>query len=759
MGTELCLFQTSVSTEYWTCSECTCDTSGTYHTCPECQELQDLFTHDDTRPPSEADLPLDEILKRRSRSRTKSGSKGKDDLAKAEAKRQSRSRSRSRSTPRVVDDTDAAATTTPTPTTPTPTTPTSTTATPTTAAATSTIPAATKVKREPPQDHPDAIERATRSRSRSRSKSLTREIVASFKEFRDKVTRGRSRSKSGDRLKAEEDEGVPGFHATVDHSREGLANGDVHIHVQVEPQPQEAAPPPPKPGKAWKEVSSETVTTRLVLHGGDTQGDRTLTLEQVTSIRKPDKTQESQTLRDAFRWKSPPSSSAADSSTQRPSTSAQPQSTATETFGRAFTPTESSQLTHTPVLTPSVLSAVPAALHHATLLVEASPFGLPFSTSSTSAVAPSPQDANEDASVAQISQVSPSVEQHGVCESVSPPDEVWPLPPDEPPPEEPTLIQVRPMESSSLTDIDSKLVLPAQTLPVSKAEASPPPCPAVEEEELPPPRPPTPVLEVDEVPPPRPPGPIEVYEDSLLKDNNVPVHEITPPRPLPPTIHEMTPPRPVPPASDDALMEELYVCAPPRPDPPSDDADDEREATPPRPQPPLQYEIGIPPRPPLPTIHEFSPPLHEGSPLLEELSENKKTEVTPPRPRAPIITQFTPPRPTEADTVTLPSLPLPPPPAESQHQMRLVPLEAAPEHSSPSDHPYTSSSPEKSGTSPDKESDADARTAPLTVPRSVAGGDMTDQRSRQPLGLPPPFPHPKADEDDMIRKMRKVTGY
>lgn len=46
-----------------------------------------------------------------------------------------------------------------------------------------------KVRRDAPQDHPDAIERA--SRSRSRSKSLTREIVASFKEFRDKVTRGR----------------------------------------------------------------------------------------------------------------------------------------------------------------------------------------------------------------------------------------------------------------------------------------------------------------------------------------------------------------------------------------------------------------------------------------------------------------------------------------------------------------------------------------------------------------------------------------
>ncbi|KAK8746903.1 hypothetical protein OTU49_016888, partial [Cherax quadricarinatus] len=253
------------STEYWTCSECRSTSSGSYHTCPECQQLRDLFTHDDTRPPSEADLPLDEIL-RRSRSRTKSGSKGKDDPAKAGAKHRSRSRSRSRSIPRVLDDEETKVTT---------------------------------AKRGAPRDHPDAIERATRSRSRSRSKSLTREIVASFKEFRDKVTRGRSRSKSRERKKIEEDEAATAkVGSTEDNRLEGMANGDIRIPVQVQPQ---ISHPPGKPEKAWKEVSSETVRTRVILHGGDTQGDRTLTLEQITSVRKPEDIQDSQTLRNAFR--------------------------------------------------------------------------------------------------------------------------------------------------------------------------------------------------------------------------------------------------------------------------------------------------------------------------------------------------------------------------------------------------------------------------------------------------------------------------
>ncbi|KAK8746904.1 hypothetical protein OTU49_016888, partial [Cherax quadricarinatus] len=345
------------STEYWTCSECRSTSSGSYHTCPECQQLRDLFTHDDTRPPSEADLPLDEIL-RRSRSRTKSGSKGKDDPAKAGAKHRSRSRSRSRSIPRVLDDEETKVTT---------------------------------AKRGAPRDHPDAIERATRSRSRSRSKSLTREIVASFKEFRDKVTRGRSRSKSRERKKIEEDEAATAkVGSTEDNRLEGMANGDIRIPVQVQPQ---ISHPPGKPEKAWKEVSSETVRTRVILHGGDTQGDRTLTLEQITSVRKPEDIQDSQTLRNAFRWKSPPS--AADSSSPRTSTWAQPKAAVTDICDRAFTSPESSQLAHTPVSLLPVHSPVSTASRHATPLVQTSPFGLPSSTS-TSAVAVFPQEANED---------------------------------------------------------------------------------------------------------------------------------------------------------------------------------------------------------------------------------------------------------------------------------------------------------------------------------------------------------------------------
>ncbi|XP_069941739.1 titin-like isoform X5 [Cherax quadricarinatus] len=756
------------STEYWTCSECRSTSSGSYHTCPECQQLRDLFTHDDTRPPSEADLPLDEIL-RRSRSRTKSGSKGKDDPAKAGAKHRSRSRSRSRSIPRVLDDEETKVTT---------------------------------AKRGAPRDHPDAIERATRSRSRSRSKSLTREIVASFKEFRDKVTRGRSRSKSRERKKIEEDEAATAkVGSTEDNRLEGMANGDIRIPVQVQPQ---ISHPPGKPEKAWKEVSSETVRTRVILHGGDTQGDRTLTLEQITSVRKPEDIQDSQTLRNAFRWKSPPS--AADSSSPRTSTWAQPKAAVTDICDRAFTSPESSQLAHTPVSLLPVHSPVSTASRHATPLVQTSPFGLPSSTS-TSAVAVFPQEANEDASVPQISQVfppvvesgmrecviSPSEEvwpppplglpsssstttvavlpqeaneyasvpqisqvslpavEHCVCDGVSnPSEETWPPPPDLPPPEEPTLIQVRPTGSISLANVDSEPVPPSHShVLASETKTLPPSCPAVEED-LPPPRPPTPDLEVDDAPPPRPPEPTDVYEDCVL--TNMPSAHNAPPCPLPPSSYEVVPPRPAPPVLDN-LAEDLLECAPPRPDPPSDDADDERETTPPRPRPPVEYEIVIPPRPPLPTIHEYSP-IREGSPVLEELPENTKNGVIPSWQKTSIIKKFTPPRPTEADMETPPSPLLPPPPEESELQAKLVPTEAAPENSSPSDHPYTSSSPEKSGTSPEKESDGDTGTASLKDPRSV-----TDESSQQPLGLPPVFPHTKEGEDEIIRKMRKSAEW
>ncbi|MPC34197.1 hypothetical protein E2C01_027577 [Portunus trituberculatus] len=73
---------------------------------------------------------------------------------------------------------------------------------------------------------------------------------------------------------------------------------EFQIPVQVE---REAPQTPPSPEKAWKEVSTETRRTRVVLHGGDSQGDRTLTLEHVTSLRKPDDTVDSRTARDSYR--------------------------------------------------------------------------------------------------------------------------------------------------------------------------------------------------------------------------------------------------------------------------------------------------------------------------------------------------------------------------------------------------------------------------------------------------------------------------
>lgn len=286
------------------------------------------------------------------------------------------------------------------------------------------------------------------------------------------------------------------------------------------------------------------------------------------------------------------------------------------------------------------------------------------------------------------------------------------MPPDLPPPEEPTMLQVRPTEAPPPRDTDSDFVRRAHYhSSASEGKDLPPPCPTVEEE-LPPPRPPTPTVETDEIPPPRPPQPTEVYENLVSTGVTVPLHEIAPPRPLPPVMHETAPPRPVPPASDGTHGDELYVCPPPRPDPPSDDADDEREMTPPRPQPPLEYDEKFLSRPSLPTIHESSPPLTEGSPVLEESSKSTKIYAKPPRPKAPIITEFTPPRPKVVQPS--PSLPVQSGQAQVMQMKKPVPAEVTPEHSSPSDHPYTSSSPEKSGTSPEKESDGDAATAPLT---------------------------------------------
>lgn len=55
--------------------------------------------------------------------------------------------------------------------------------------------------------------------------------------------------------------------------------------------------------KAWKEVSSEKVTTRVVLHEGDGRGDRTLTLEKITSYRKPEEdVAATDTQRDSIRF-------------------------------------------------------------------------------------------------------------------------------------------------------------------------------------------------------------------------------------------------------------------------------------------------------------------------------------------------------------------------------------------------------------------------------------------------------------------------
>ena len=59
----------SSGSDYWSCSECKCSSTGTWYTCPDCQDLLELLTHDDTRPPSEEDLPLEQILASRARSR------------------------------------------------------------------------------------------------------------------------------------------------------------------------------------------------------------------------------------------------------------------------------------------------------------------------------------------------------------------------------------------------------------------------------------------------------------------------------------------------------------------------------------------------------------------------------------------------------------------------------------------------------------------------------------------------------------------
>lgn len=256
------------------------------------------------------------------------------------------------------------------------------------------------------------------------------------------------------------------------------------------------------------------------------------------------------------------------------------------------------------------------------------------------------------------------------------------------------------------------------------ADVGPPVC------DIPPPRPlppttlkitpPTPPV-IDEVPPPRPPEPLDAYDDMMTDDVSPRACDIPPPRPQPPSTLEVAPPPPPLPSLDDTFEDEVFENAPPRPDPPSDDADDEREMTPPRPEPPLEYDIAFPPRPSLPTIHESSPSPSDLSPTKEEPPTKIQKENTPPWPEPPVMTQFTPPRPTEADTMAQLSPPLPPPPRveDDKPMAKLVPVEVLPDTSSPSDHPCTSSSPEKSGTSPEKESDFEAGTIPPPPAGSV----------------------------------------
>ncbi|XP_042876868.1 titin-like isoform X4 [Penaeus japonicus] len=775
--------ETSGSTEYWTCSECTCSGSGTYYTCPECRQLQDLFTHDDTRPPSEVDLPLDELLRRRSRSRSKSGSKEK-------AKRRSRSRSRSRSTSQGKDALDKKV---------------------------SAITIVAKVRRDAPQDHPDAIERA--SRSRSRSKSLTREIVASFKEFRDKVTRGRSRSKSRERQEETEDESAlpPQPSSTEAAAQEPLPNGDVRVPVQVQAVPQEAPPPPP-PGtqeKAWKEVSSEKVTTRVVLHEGDGKADRTLTLEQITSYRKPeDDVAAMDTLRDSIRWTSPPSTSAADSSSQRPSATAQPVAVP-EPCDSALPPGGAPQLTHF-AITPQPGHTPPSPESHLhTQSVEVSQQDHPACQppSAPAALDTLLQEAHEDSAGTCLENGQETIVEHLPetsalqSKALSPPllpseesinasknGEDNGLIVDQPDPEGSIKPSYKSNAECDLTSVEPELNLddlppPRPPTPIEVDEIPPPRPPGPDDAyegmvadvgppvcDIPPPRPlppttlkitpPTPPV-IDEVPPPRPPEPLDAYDDMMTDDVSPRACDIPPPRPQPPSTLEVAPPPPPLPSLDDTFEDEVFENAPPRPDPPSDDADDEREMTPPRPEPPLEYDIAFPPRPSLPTIHESSPSPSDLSPTKEESPTKIQKENTPPWPEPPVMTQFTPPRPTEADTMAQLSPPLPPPPRveDDKPMTKLVPVEVLlPDTSSPSDHPCTSSSPEKSGTSPEKESDFEAGTIPPPPAgpeqrEAEAAAEAEDPTSPRPLGLPPPFPRPVEDEDELMRKMRKSAEW
>lgn len=341
------------------------------------------------------------------------------------------------------------------------------------------------------------------------------------------------------------------------------------------------------------------------------------------------------------------------------------------------------------------------------------------------------------------------------------------------PPSPPSPPLEEPSEASKIGEDKDLLVdesdLKGQSKPSYKSNAE---CdltsaePELNLDDLPPPRPPTPT-EVDEIPPPRPPGPHEVYE-SVIPNVCSPVYDIPPPRPVPPAALKITPatppvidevppprppepldayedgvgplacdippPRPQPPSTlevsplppplsslDDTFEDEVFEHAPPRPDPPSDDADDEREMTPPRPEPPLEYDIAFPPRPSLPTIHESSPSPSDLSPTKEEPPTNIQKETTPPWPEPPVMTQFTPPRPTETDMMAQLSPPLPPPPRveDEKPAAKPVPVEVLPDTSSPSDQPYTSSSPEKSGTSPEKESDFEAGAIPPPPSGSV----------------------------------------
>ncbi|RXG73387.1 hypothetical protein Avbf_03674, partial [Armadillidium vulgare] len=208
----------NAGSEYWTCSECSCAQS--FYTCPEHPDVASLFEYDGSQSILDDEkLYLDEVLRAKAKAKERQRSRSLSPRRRGEIeenlrRRRSKSLSRSqekltqkRSLSRSLENLSKK-----------------------TGYAEDDLESEASSKKRGPSIHPEG---EARRKSRSRSTSLTKEIVSSFLEFRDKVlerSHSRSRSKS-----AERDSTTPSSEKLIDNI--GASYKDVlHLEESLKPE-------------------------------------------------------------------------------------------------------------------------------------------------------------------------------------------------------------------------------------------------------------------------------------------------------------------------------------------------------------------------------------------------------------------------------------------------------------------------------------------------------------------------------------------